>query len=113
MKFGGTSVGSADRMRVAAQISAEQKRKRPTLVVVSPMSKITDLLLDCMRNAEGGDSTGLEANIRILEQRHQQACRELLPAASQPAARAGIEELIATFRRITGGMLMLNHRPAR
>src|SRR5712691_9128208 len=111
MKFGGTSVGSADRMRVAAQICAEQKRKRPTLVVVSAMSKITDLLLDSMRHAEGGDTAGLEANIRLLEQRHQQACRELLPDASQPGALAGIEELIATFRRITGGMLMLGHRP--
>ena len=113
MKFGGTSVGSAERMRVAAQIGAEQKRRRPTLVVVSAMSGITDLLLDSMRHAEGGDSAGLEANIRLLEQRHQQACRELLPAASQPAALAGIEELMATFRRITGGMLMLNDRPPR
>ncbi len=111
MKFGGTSVGSADRMRVVARIGAEQKRKRPTLLVVSAMSKITDLLLDSMRHAEGGDTAGLEANIRILEQRHQQACRELLPAASQPGALAGIEELMATFRRITGGMLMLGHRP--
>src|SRR5258707_5418106 len=111
MKFGGTSVGSADRMRVAARIGAEQKRKRPTLLVVSAMSKVTDLLLDSMRHAEGGDTAGLEANIRLLDQRHQQACRELLPAASQPGALAGIEELIATFRRITGGMLMLGHRP--
>ena len=46
MKFGGTSVGSAERMRVAARICAEQKRNRPALVVVSAMSKVTDLLLD-------------------------------------------------------------------
>src|SRR6478736_9333812 len=101
MKFGGTSVGSAERMRVAARICAEQKRKRPTLVVVSAMSRITDLLLDSMRHAEGGDTAGLEANIRILEQRHQQACRELLPAGAQEAALCGIADLIATFRRIT------------
>jgi aspartokinase/homoserine dehydrogenase 1 len=113
MKFGGTSVGSAERMRVAARISGEQKRKRPTLVVVSAMSKVTDLLIDSMRHAEGGDSAGLEANIRTLEQRHTQVCRELLPAPCQAPALAGIEELLAAFRRITGGMLMLNDRPAR
>src|SRR5207247_1719501 len=62
---------------------------------------------------EGVDASGLEANIRLVDERHQQACRELLPAASQPAALAGIEELMATFRRITGGMLMLNDRPPR
>ncbi|HTM49714.1 MAG TPA: aspartate kinase [Bryobacteraceae bacterium] len=113
MKFGGTSVGSAERMRSAARICAEQKRKRPTLVVVSAMSKITDLLLDSMRHAEGGDNAGLEANLRALEERHQETCRQLLPPERQPAALAGIADLLAIFRRITGGMLMLNDRPPR
>ena len=38
MKFGGTSMGSAERMRVAAQICTEQARKRPVLVVVSAIA---------------------------------------------------------------------------
>ena len=113
MKFGGTSVGSAERMRVAARISAEQKRQRPALVVVSAMSKITDLLLDSMRHAEAGDRAGLDTNIRVLEERHTQACRELLTAARQPETLAAVDELVCAFRRITGGMLMLNDRPPR
>jgi len=56
MKFGGTSMGSADRMRAAAAIIAEHRTTRPVLVVVSAMSKITDLLLDTLRRAELGDS---------------------------------------------------------
>ena len=63
MKFGGTSVGSAERMRVAARIAADEQQKRPVVVVVSAMSKITDLLLDTMRHAEAGDRAGLEANL--------------------------------------------------
>src|SRR5438876_10599125 len=113
MKFGGTSVGSAERMRVAARISAEQKRQRPAVVVVSAMSKITDLLLDSMRHAEAGDRAGLDTNIRVLEERHTQACRELLTAARQPETLAAVDELVCAFRRITGGMLMLNDRPPR
>src|SRR5438874_4656957 len=113
MKFGGTSVGSADRMRVAAGISAEQRRKRPTLIVVSAMSKVTDLLLDAMRHAEAGDRAGLDAAIRTIEQRHAQACQELIPESRQPAVMAGIEGLVTAFRRITSGMLMLNDRPPR
>jgi aspartate kinase len=113
MKFGGTSVGSAERMRVAARISAEQRRRRPTLVVVSAMSKVTDMLIDSMRHAEGGDRAGLEANLRSLEERHMEACRELLPAEWQPGVLASLGELLASFRRITGGMLMLNDRPPR
>src|SRR5260370_36696181 len=104
MKFGGTSVGSADRMRVAAQIGAEQKQRRPTLIVVSAMSKVTDLLIDSMRHAEAGDRVGLDANLQILEQRHADACRELLPAERQPEALAAIHDLLGAFRRITGGM---------
>ena len=30
-------------------------RKRPVVIVVSAMSKITDLLLDSLRKAEAGD----------------------------------------------------------
>ncbi|MDQ6664974.1 MAG: aspartate kinase [Acidobacteriota bacterium] len=114
MKFGGTSVGSADRMRVAAGLAAEQKRAgRPVVVVVSAMSKITDLLLDTMKHAEGGDQAGLDANIAKLRDRHQEACRNLI---SGPAGYAVIEEidaLIAEFQRIAGGMSMLGDRPPR
>ncbi len=113
MKFGGTSVGSAERMRVAARISADEAAKRPTLVVVSAMSKITDLLLDSMRHAESGDRAGLDANLKILEDRHIQACRELLPQDRQPATLAFDQELVADFKRITSGMLLLNDRPLR
>jgi aspartate kinase len=113
MKFGGTSVGSAERMRVVAGISASEQRKRPTLIVVSAMSKITDLLIDAMRHAESGDRESLEGNLKTLEDRHVEACRALLPAGRQAAALAGIHELLAGFRRITGGMLLLNDRPLR
>src|SRR5947209_2037143 len=84
MKFGGTSVGSAERMRVAASLAALERKKRPVLVVVSAMSKITDLLLDTMRHAEAGDHKGISSNLAILRTRHEDACRGLLPEARQP-----------------------------
>jgi bifunctional aspartokinase / homoserine dehydrogenase 1 len=113
MKFGGTSVGSAERMRVAASLAVEQSRRRPVAMVVSAMSKITDLLLDTMRHAEAGDSAGLEANVARLRERHVSTCRELLPADRQENAEAGIARLIGEFERIAGGMLMLNEMPPR
>ncbi|HYI97711.1 MAG TPA: hypothetical protein VEX68_29495, partial [Bryobacteraceae bacterium] len=48
MKFGGTSMGSAERIRGAAEICAQERAKRPIVVVVSAMSKVTDLLLDTL-----------------------------------------------------------------
>ena len=54
MKFGGTSMGSAERMRVAARFAAEQRgERRPVAIVVSAMSKITDLLLDTTAQSRG------------------------------------------------------------
>ncbi|MCL5746109.1 MAG: aspartate kinase [Acidobacteria bacterium] len=113
MKFGGTSVGSAERMRVAARISAEQKKTRPVAIVVSAMSKITDLLLETMRHAEAGDRTGFEAGIQTLRARHEEACRQLLPAEAQQPALAGIAAIIEEFERIANGIFMLNERPPR
>ena len=113
MKFGGTSVGSAERMRIAAALAAGQGPRRPVAMVVSAMSKITDLLLDTLRRAEAGDSGALAANLAALRQRHLDTCRALLPADRQRAAADGIARLIAEFERIAGGMLMLNEMPPR
>jgi aspartate kinase len=113
MKFGGTSVGSAERMRAAAWIAAGQRKVRPVAVVVSAMSQITDLLLDTMKHAEAGDRAGLEANLAELERRHNQACIELFPPDTQDAVLNGVSDLVAEFRRIANGMLMLGDRPPR
>ncbi len=113
MKFGGTSMGSAERIRVAAEISAEAMRKRPVVAVVSAMSKVTDLLLDTLHRAEAKDQAGLESNLQRLQDRHTETCRELLPPEKQTAALAGIHSLIADFQRIANGILMLGERPPR
>ena len=54
MKFGGTSMGSAERIDVAARLTTEQHAKRPVAIVVSAMSKVTDLLLDSLPQSRGG-----------------------------------------------------------
>jgi aspartate kinase len=110
MKFGGTSMGSADRMRVAAEIIAKEQKKRPVAVVVSAMSKVTDLLLETLRRAEVGDRASVDAAIETLLQRHTETCRQLL---SIPAALQDIHQLINEFRRIAQGVLMLGERPPR
>jgi aspartate kinase len=113
MKFGGTSMGSAERMRVAAAILAGERRVRPVVAVVSAMSKVTDLLLDTLRHAEAGDEAGMGANLQQLRLRHVETCRDLVPEAKQEAVLAGIEDLIADFQRIAHGIRMLGERPPR
>jgi len=76
MKFGGTSMGSAERMKVAARLTTEQHAQRRVVIVVSAMSKVTDLLLDSMRKAEAGDEAGLDANLKALRTRHITCCQQ-------------------------------------
>ncbi len=114
MKFGGTSMGSAERIQVAAAICAEQKARRPVLAVVSAMSGVTDLLLGALRHAEADDEGGIESAIQSLSHRHEKSCREVLREPARcDRVLAGVRELIADFRRIAHGMLMLGDRPPK
>jgi aspartokinase/homoserine dehydrogenase 1 len=113
MKFGGTSMGSAERIRIAARIASQQKTIRPTVVVVSAMSKVTDLLLDTLRHAEAGARTEVDANIEKLRNRHIETCHSLLDESRQEQAVNGIEGLLAEFDRISQGILMLGVKPPR
>jgi len=110
MKFGGTSMGSAERMCVAAEICREQSAIRPTLAVVSAMSGVTDLLLNTLRHAEGGDEKRVEANVEQLLNRHLETCGEL---GIRDRAGVGVRDLISDFERLANGMLMLGDRPPR
>jgi aspartokinase/homoserine dehydrogenase 1 len=113
MKFGGTSVGSAARMKAAADLIAAQAANRPVTAVVSAMSKVTDLLLDTTRMAEANDQTGIDANLAVLATRHLDAAKDLIPAAELERVNAEIADLVGEFRRIVNGMQMLGYRPAR
>jgi len=91
MKFGGTSMGSADRIRATSELVRKHQAQRPTIVVVSAMSKITDLLLDTLRAAEHGDEATVEVNLATLTERHAATCRDLLPALHPGIASVVLE----------------------
>ena len=113
MKFGGTSVGSADRMKVACDLIAKEGARRPVTAVVSAMSKITDLLLETTRYAEAGDQAAVERGMTTLETRHLEAAAALVGAEDLDRVQNEVRDLVADFRRIAGGMLMLGYRPPR
>src|SRR3981081_1171875 len=103
MKFGGTSVGSAERIRVAARLSAERRQKQPVVIVVSAMSGITDVLLETTQHAEAGDRAGRDAKIPLPGEPHRRPCTKCVAPAKQKPGMAGSRELIGEFQRITHG----------
>ncbi len=79
MKFGGTSMGSAEAIDKAAAIICEQIDKGDSvLVVVSAMNGMTDALLSTARNACTGDKTAHLASIENMRSRHHKASHKLV-----------------------------------
>jgi len=113
MKFGGTSVGSAERMKIAGGLVAAEAAKRPVLVVVSALSKITDLLLDTAKHGEADDQSGIDRSLEELETRHFEVVKQLLPATERLRVHEEIDEIVGEFRRIVKGIQMLGYRPPR
>ncbi|MCP4357407.1 MAG: aspartate kinase, partial [Chloroflexi bacterium] len=83
MKFGGTSVGSAQALRETAELIVETQRAWGRVVVVasgmgSKPVKVTDLLLDGAHSAAQGDGEMYRQNAELLRQIHLQAIDGLL-----------------------------------
>lgn len=99
MKFGGTSVGSAEAIRKAAQIVREARAEWPNIAVVtSALSGVTNLLLESAGSAVQGDLKPLAAAEKTLREKHFQAADELIPdPAARAQAREEVGQLIAVF----------------
>jgi len=68
LKFGGTSVGDAQRLRRAARIALDQPG--PRLTVVSAASGVTNALLDAARAAARGDDARRQSAVKLIQERH-------------------------------------------
>lgn len=76
-KFGGTSVGSAERMIRAARLVLGAPEGCGVVVVASAMAGVTNALLDASARAADGDGAGAMEVIRGLEDRHAQVLSDL------------------------------------
>ena len=99
MKFGGTSVGSADAIQQAAAIILElaQTWERP-VVVVSAMSGVTDALARGALSAASGDERVYRSIVADLRVRHYRVVDELLEANGERAGLlATVDEYLDEF----------------
>ncbi len=72
MKFGGTSVADAARIRAAAEIVRGRAERRP-VTVVSALAGVTDLLAAAVGAAKRGERDALEPILADLVRRHRWA----------------------------------------
>lgn len=75
-KFGGTCVGSSERIRNVAEIVVGDDSERK-LVVVSAMSKVTDMMYDLIYKAQARDDT-YESALDAVMEKHKLTAFDLL-----------------------------------
>ncbi len=109
LKFGGTSVGSGERIRRVATIVATTRRdveEAFPVVVVSAMSGITDQLLRIARLTCVGDEEAMIHEMQTLRQKHFDAIEQAIEDETRritlrneiETALAGLAQDIATLR---------------
>lgn len=115
MKFGGTSVGSAEVLGQVAQIVETAKADwQNVAIVTSAMSGVTNLLLDSANKASRGDTHGLEAAARTLEDKHFNAANALVPdQTTRDLLRRDIGQLIASFTDLCRAIAVLGEASPR
>ncbi|MFI5005790.1 MAG: aspartate kinase [Solirubrobacterales bacterium] len=86
LKFGGTSVGTAESLASACRIAAASADERRTVVVVSALSGVTSALVDAVRGALRGE-TGHRALVPDLLRRHGALLEATAGPGSAEAAR--------------------------
>jgi aspartokinase/homoserine dehydrogenase 1 len=101
LKFGGTSVGSADSIKAVIQIISE--RERPLITVFSAFSGITNRLNECLRMASSKDS-GYRRLLDEIEDRHVSMALQILRPDDAVGVVAQIRELKAGLSGILDGI---------
>lgn len=77
IKFGGTSVGDADRVANAIEIVAERRQRKP-IVVVSALAGVTNDLVAASEAACAQDSKRVAELIRGIHERHEEVALRLV-----------------------------------
>lgn len=113
LKFGGTSVGTADSIRKVAEIILNYNREGERVtVVVSAQSGVTNLLTLAGDKASNGDE-GYEDILKEIEVRHFDVAKGLIPIKGQSNIFAHIKLLLNELEDVLHGVFLLRELSLR
>lgn len=114
MKFGGTSVESAEAMEQVISI-VKSKLSRKPIVVASAMSKVTDMLLQCARLARDDQETQALALIHdVLAKRHHEAAEKLVrDSLRQKLLQDAVDKYLDEIKNLVHGLAILGELSPR
>jgi aspartate kinase len=113
MKFGGTSVGTGERIAGVAELVGTRLGEEP-FVVVSAMGGVTDALLALSRAAREKDRMAADAALATLGEKHRAAVDALgLEGKAAAGVRARIDSELARLDDLATGVSLLGELSAR
>ncbi|MBB1282776.1 bifunctional aspartate kinase/homoserine dehydrogenase I [Flavisolibacter sp. BT320] len=104
LKFGGTSVANAANIKKVKEIV--QARQGKTVVVVSALGGVTDMLLECGHLAYRGESC-YKSTLQKLTDRHLATVKELLPLTNQSSVLSFVMQQFNEVEDICNGIFLL------
>ncbi|MCE5318303.1 MAG: bifunctional aspartate kinase/homoserine dehydrogenase I [Parachlamydia sp.] len=112
LKFGGSSVGTPDRIQNVIQIiKGSYDGQHPLIVVVSAFGGMTDQLIAAAKTAAGHSVYKMLWN--ALKERHVTAAEKLIPQYNLPKALKVIEEEFQSLSNILEGLYLVKELTAK
>jgi aspartokinase/homoserine dehydrogenase 1 len=113
LKFGGSSVGSSERIQQTMQIVADSRSIAPVpAIIVSAFQGVTDELITTANRALHQDAT-YGSTIDALEERHLKVVNDLVPFPSQSDAADAVKGLVTELRSLLSGVALLKELSSR
>ncbi|MFY7652245.1 MAG: aspartate kinase, partial [Chitinophagaceae bacterium] len=111
LKFGGSSVANAENIQKVAAI-VQQPFYKGTIVVVSALGGVTDLLIKTGETAADGYDDYKELLLQ-LESRHLDTVKQLLPVTDQSSCLSAVKQHFNELEDICEGVFRLGELSAR
>ena len=111
-KFGGTSVANADNINKVVAIVKDSAKNDTTIVVVSALGGVTDLLLSAAALAAEGNEE-YKDKLGLVEQRHLEAVKKLIPVANQSQLLSLVKKSCNELEDICNGVFLLRELTPR
>lgn len=114
VKFGGTSVGDAPRIRKVVEIVRDAARESDLVVVVSAMSGVTNKLVEAAVQSEAGNRDSVEIIFEELRERHRAVANALIHSVPlRSRINRDVEQVFQEGERLCQGTALLRELTLR
>lgn len=112
LKFGGTSVGSAENIKKVIDIVKGKLADSKVVVVVSALGGTTDALINAGTLASQGNEL-YKDELQRIEHRHLEAVKQLIPVQNQSSVLSLVKKICNEIEDVCNGVFLLGELSPR